>query len=65
MTTKHNNDNHGYDPDAPHGSLTKTIVGENPQLPLIARISFVGMKAFFWGGLIVFGLAGAFINLIS
>ena len=64
MTQKSENP-HVYDPNVPHGSLTKTIVGENPQLPLIARISFAGMKAFFWGGLVVFGLAGVLINLIS
>ena len=63
--TRKNENAHSYDPDVPHGSLSKTIIGENPQLPLIAPINLVGMKAFFWGGLIVFGLAGAFINLIS
>lgn len=60
-TRKH----HEYDPNAEHGSLTKTIVGENPQLPFIVRANIGAMKLFFWGGIIVFGIAGSFLNFIS
>ena len=63
--TRETRKHEGYDPNAPHGSLTKTIVGDDPQLPFIVRANLGAMKLFFWGGIIVFGIMGSFLNFLS
>ena len=63
--TRETRKHEGYDPKAPHGSLTKTIVGDDPQLPFIVRANLGAMKLFFWGGIIVFGIMGSFLNFLS